>query len=125
VQNLYKNFQYFAGFRVNFASADPVVNRLDRRTTRGLSKEELAILTSEINNKVNLVTGPEVQFQLSTFGSYRGVLGFYSNSVKLSGNVSNTDPGFRKEGYFSLPVRDYLPEPRRCGSVPNKDIMLS
>lgn len=111
---IYRRFKYFAGFRVNFASVDPVTGQLDRRTARGLSGEELAALTNEINGKVKLTAGPEVQFRLSSFGTYRGILGVYSNSVELSGNVSNTDPGFRKEGCFSLPVKDYPPRPRRC-----------
>jgi 2,3-bisphosphoglycerate-independent phosphoglycerate mutase len=32
----------------------------------------------------------------------------------LTGNISNTDPGFIKVGPFSVPVKDYQPNPATC-----------
>lgn len=121
----YKDFQSFAGFRVNFASLDSITGQLDRRTARGLAGEELAALTDEITRKVKLTAVPEVQFQLLSFGTHRGILGFYSNSVELSGNVSNTDPGFHKKGYFSLPVKEYPALLQRCVPLDDTDAAVS
>lgn len=113
---LLKSFRYYAGFRINFASLDEDGQRLERRVSRSLSGEELQILTEEIREKVNLSSG-EILFELNTFGGYRGTLTFYSNDIPLSGNVSNTDPGFRKDGYFSIPVPGYSPQILICQAL--------
>ena len=106
-RGLYKDYRYFAGFRANFASYDADKEILERRTARGLSQEELQALAEEIVEKVRIRSICGVDFDLVAFGEHRGILSFYSNDTKISGNVSNTDPGFVKRGYFSTPVEDY------------------
>lgn len=114
----YKNYKYFVGFRVNFASLSPT-GVLERRTMRGLSQKELVYLSTEINSKVKICSDSRVDFELLSFGSYRGILGIYSKSVELSGNVTNTDPGFQKKGYFSFPIKKYKNEPLICFPLDN------
>ena len=118
---LYQKFRFFAGFRINFASLNENTGQLDRRTARDLSDAELSCFAEEINRNVSLPEYPEIQFQLTAFGSHRGILGFYSNTVELSGNVSNTDPGFRRVGYFSIPVKNYPPKPQLCVPLEQSD----
>lgn len=105
-----QNYQYSASFRINFTSYNRKNNFLERRTARDLSDEELKLLAGTISRDVKL----PVEYKMVAFGRYRGVLGFFSNKTELSGNVSNTDPGFRKSGNFGIAVRNYLPKPQKC-----------
>ncbi len=110
-----EGYNYIA-FRVNFASYDEKLGTLDRRTARGLEDEELQALAKDITKKVNL-SKFNVSFKLIAFGHHRGILVFYSNKVNLSGNVSNTDPGFRKNGVWGTPVKNYEPKPLKCLAI--------
>ncbi len=116
----YNNYKYFVGFRVNFASFNYEKGILDRRTARDLSDYELQYLTQEINENVKLEFSSDVKFQLISYGIHRGILAFYSDIIELSGNVSNTDPGFEKKGYFSLPVSKYENRIRECVPLEKK-----
>ncbi|MCI8760463.1 MAG: 2,3-bisphosphoglycerate-independent phosphoglycerate mutase [Clostridia bacterium] len=107
-----KGYNYVA-FRINFASYDKNNKKLDRRTARGLVDEELKQLAKEINEKVDL-SKFKVEFKLLAFGHHRGILCFYSKEKQLSGNISNTDPGYKKEGVWGFPVSNYEPKPQRC-----------
>jgi 2,3-bisphosphoglycerate-independent phosphoglycerate mutase len=89
-------------FRINFASWSPATGRLDRRTSRDLTDDELEILVAEIVAGVRL--DGDVTFQLTGFGRHRGILALASTGLPLSGQVSNTDPGFRNVGAFGIPV---------------------
>jgi 2,3-bisphosphoglycerate-independent phosphoglycerate mutase len=99
-------------FRVNFASLDPITGRLDRRTSRDLSDAELEQLVAEILDAVDL--GPDVAVRLTGWGRHRGILAFSSRRWPLSGEVSNTDPGFTKTGPFGLPARKPGDQPLPC-----------
>lgn len=110
----YKQYRYFAGFRVNFASLNRKNNCLNRRTARNLTNEELQALTTSITNAVTLDTYPDIHYELIAYGTHRGIFSLYSNTTELSGNVSNTDPGFEKRGFFSFPVQDYRSEIQQC-----------
>lgn len=112
--NLHKNSRFYAGFRINFASINQREGILDRRTSRDLSKDDLFFLTQEIKEKVSLIGYPDIGFDLISFGNHRGILCFFSNTTKLSGNVSNTDPCFQKKGYFSEPSPFYDNKIRKC-----------
>ena len=101
----------YAAFRVNFASYNAEENILDRRTKRGLSDEELSALSKSISDNISLKDLYDVDFKLLAFAHHRGILCLYSNTVELSGNVTNTDPGFRKNGFFGYPVNHYNPVP--------------
>ncbi|MEW9553276.1 CMP-5'-phosphonoformate--3-phosphoglycerate phosphonoformyl transferase [Nonomuraea sp. NPDC050783] len=100
-------------FRINFASLNTATGRLDRRTSRDLSDEEMQELVAEILDRVRLEPGVEVR--LTGWGRHRGILAFTSRNRPLSGEVSNTDPGFVKQGPFGVPVRghDNRPLPAR------------
>lgn len=110
----------YVAFRINFASYDEKLGTLDRRTARGLEDEELQSLAKDITENVDL-SKFNVSFKLLAFGHHRGILVFYSNKEKLSGNVSNTDPGFRKNGVWGTPVKNYEPKPLKCFSLDEKE----
>ena len=107
-----KEYNYVA-FRINFASYDDKHHKFDRRTARGLQDNELQELSNEISNKVDLSIY-NVEFKLLAFGHHRGIICFYSKDCKLSGNVTNTDPGFRKNGVWGEPIKNYEPKPLKC-----------
>ena len=108
----------YVAFRVNFASYNEKLGFLDRRTARGLQDSELQILANDIIQNVDL-SKFNVNFQLLAFGKHRGILVFYSDKVVLSGNVSNTDPGFKKEGVWGTPIKNYDPSPQQCVPLDN------
>ena len=103
----------YVAFRINFASYDEKQQKFDRRTARGLEDNELQELANSISSNINL-SKYNVKFKLLAFGHHRGILCFYSKECKLSGNVSNTDPGFKKNGVWGEPVKNYEPRPVKC-----------
>jgi 2,3-bisphosphoglycerate-independent phosphoglycerate mutase len=103
---------YTVAFRVNFASRDPRTGRLDRRTARDLSDGELGRLAEEITTQIRL--GEDFTVRLTGWGRHRGILAFTSRRWPLSGEVSNTDPGFAKSGAFGTPVADHDNLPLCC-----------
>src|SRR5581483_4427648 len=103
-------------FRINFASQDEHSGHLDRRTARDLSDQELQQLAGELRAQLQL-RSPKVAFELTAFGRHRGILSFTSSSVALSGNVTNTDPGFRRVGAFGVPERTPSSEPQACRAL--------
>jgi 2,3-bisphosphoglycerate-independent phosphoglycerate mutase len=104
-------------FRINFASEDRSSGRLDRRTARDLTDPELQALADEVRAGVTLAQCPGIEFEMTAFGRHRGILCFTSTEVELSGNVSNTDPGFRKVGPFGVPRREHRTEPDPCSAL--------
>lgn len=107
-----KGYNYVA-FRVNFASYNHKEEKLDRRTARGLEDNELQELANSVSENVDL-SKYNVQFKLLAFGYHRGILCIYSKECKLSGNITNTDPGFKKNGVWGYPVDNYEPKPLMC-----------
>ncbi|MER8224377.1 CMP-5'-phosphonoformate--3-phosphoglycerate phosphonoformyl transferase [Streptomyces sp. NPDC094143] len=103
---------YSVAFRVNFASWDPVTRRLDRRTSRDLDEDDQTTLVEEITERVSLPDG--VAFRLTGFGRHRGILALTSDTVPLSGKVTNTDPGFVSRGPFGVPVNAPAATPATC-----------
>ena len=77
-------------------------------------------MAKEITENVTL-SKYGVDFKLLAFGHHRGILVMYSKHVKLSGNVSNTDPGFMKDGVWGKPVKNYEPKPLICVSLDEKE----
>ncbi len=110
----------YVAFRINFASYDEKLGTLDRRTARGLEDDELQTLAKDITENVDLFKF-NVNFKLLAFGHHRGILVFYSKTEKLSGNVSNTDLGFRKNGVWGTPVKNYEQRPLKCNSLDEKE----
>lgn len=105
-------------FRINFASRNVASGELDRRTARDLSDPELQHLASELRSQVK-VTG--ATFELIAFGRHRGILCFQSDSLQLSGNVTNTDPGFDKIGAFGIPTESHGGRPSPCVPLDDSD----
>jgi 2,3-bisphosphoglycerate-independent phosphoglycerate mutase len=103
---------YSVAFRINFASRDPRTGRLDRRTARDLSDAELDRLVEEITTQIEL--GEDITVRLTGWGRHRGILAFTSRRWPLSGEVSNTDPGFAKSGAFGVPVPGHDSLPLSC-----------
>lgn len=112
-----KGYKYSASFRINFASYDLKRNLLDRRTARNISDEELQQLAEELRTNIRLDEKGQIQVRLKAFGHHRGILTFISDEIELSGNVSNTDPGFRKVGCFSIPISGYEKKPQSCNAL--------
>jgi 2,3-bisphosphoglycerate-independent phosphoglycerate mutase len=101
------------GFRINFATVEDGINLVDRRVCRGLSDEEARKLVSEINSKITLTSVPS-EFRICSMGGYRGVMMLRKRDGALSGNISNTDPAYMKEGAFSVPVSKYEMKVQEC-----------
>ena len=106
-------------FRVNFGSWTPATGRVDRRTSRDLSDDELSVLVREILEGVTL--DEPVSFRLTGFGRHRGILALTSRALALSGRVTNTDPGFTARGPFGVPVAEPAPTPLPCRPLEESD----
>lgn len=105
------------GFRINFASYNQEKGELNRRTARDLSLDEQQQLVKELREEISLGEFPDVSFLIMGFGRHRGIVCFKSATVPLSGNVSNTDPGFRRVGPFGIPNEPFEPKPQECHSL--------
>lgn len=103
---------YSVAFRVNFASWQPQTGRLDRRTSRDLSDDDLGVLVQQILDQVRL--SGDVRLRLTGFGRHRGIMALTSRSTPLSGLVHNTDPGFVARGPFGVPVASVGDRPLPC-----------
>lgn len=99
-------------FRINFASWNPGTGLLDRRTSRDLTDDELQELVKSVLAEVRL--DEDVTLRMTGFGRHRGILGLSSTTVRLSGQVTNTDPGFVNKGAFGVPVKVPSAVPQPC-----------
>ncbi|MCR4555863.1 MAG: hypothetical protein K5766_03565 [Alphaproteobacteria bacterium] len=107
-------------FRVNFASYDECNSKLERRTARDLSDQELQSLTQELRNKINL-DDFNVKFNIISFGRHRGIVSLSCSDRKMSGNISNTDPGFTKVGAFGIPRNEIHSKPLDCKALDDSE----
>jgi 2,3-bisphosphoglycerate-independent phosphoglycerate mutase len=90
-------------YRVNFATADwPRI--VDRRVGRDLSSEESQALALEVNRKLNL---PHAAFELRATVEHRGALVIRADRGRLSAEVSNTDPAYRKDGSLGVALETF------------------
>jgi 2,3-bisphosphoglycerate-independent phosphoglycerate mutase len=97
-------------YRVNFATADwPEI--VDRRVGRDLTSEQSAALAAEVNAGLRL---PNATFELRATVEHRGALVIRSEEGTLSGEVSNTDPAYRKEGHLGVALETFDPVVARC-----------
>lgn len=110
--NLFDPTLSCVAFRVNFASYQD--GCLERRTARGLNDSELQALTSSVNSELKLDDYFGTTFKLISYRNHRGIVCFYNKKITLSGNVSYTDPGFERIGYFGLNIAEYEPIPKMC-----------
>jgi 2,3-bisphosphoglycerate-independent phosphoglycerate mutase len=94
--------------RVNFATAEwPHI--IDRRVGRDLSSDEARSLAAEVNEKLSL---PGATFELRATVEHRGAL--VIRDGELSGEVSNTDPAYGKEGHLGVALERFESEVARC-----------
>lgn len=68
---------------------------LDRRAGRNLTQDEANNLAQTINEEVQLESYP-VSLQIKSTSTYRAALVIRSKEMKLSGNISNTDPAYKR-----------------------------
>ena len=93
-------------YRVNFATADwPRI--VDRRVGRDLSSREAQALALEVDRKLRL---PGATFELRATVEHRGALVLHPDAGRLSAEVSNTDPAYRKEGSLGVALESFEPE---------------
>lgn len=97
-------------YRVNFATADwPQI--VDRRVGRDLSSEESRSLALEVSRKLRL---PGATFELKATVEHRGALVIHPEEGRLSAEVTNTDPAYRKEGHLGVALETFESEVVRC-----------
>ena len=97
-------------FRVNFATADGA-QIVDRRVGRDLTSEEAHALADDVDRELRL---PGASFDLRATVEHRGVLTIRADQGWLSGNVTNTDPAYRKEGHLGVALETFEPEVLPC-----------
>ncbi|HDQ06181.1 MAG TPA: 2,3-bisphosphoglycerate-independent phosphoglycerate mutase [Candidatus Bathyarchaeota archaeon] len=69
---------------------------VDRRAGRDLTQEEADVLAEAVNGQVRLVSYP-ASLQIKSTATYRAALVIRSEGKsRLSGNVSNTDPAYKR-----------------------------
>jgi 2,3-bisphosphoglycerate-independent phosphoglycerate mutase len=99
--------------RCNFATTDSDLNILDRRCGRSLTTEEAAKLAESVNKKVTL-SSHSASFELRSTVGHRAVLLIKSREGPLSGNISNTDPAYKKMEGLGLAVKEFENRIARC-----------
>ncbi len=97
--------------RANFATKGAGREILDRRVGRNLSTEEASALCKEINSRLKLNSVPATFRFKNTIG-HRAVLVIRSTPHKLSGEITNTDPAYGREGILGVALEE--------GSYPNQ-----
>lgn len=99
-------------WRANFATVnEETLEILDRRAGRNLSTEEAKALAEEVNQKVKL-DGADFVFK-ATVG-HRGVLVIRKKDGKLSANVENIDPGYKRHGPYSIAIANPPKDVQKC-----------
>ncbi len=97
--------------RANFATKGTGREILDRRVGRNLSTEEATALCKEINSRLKLDSVPAT-FRLKNTIGHRAVLVIRSGPHKLSGEITNNDPAYGREGILGVALEE--------GSYPNQ-----
>jgi len=81
--------------RCNFATLAPDNSIIDRRARRNLTQEEADELAQAVNEQVQLESHP-ASLQIKSTATYRAALLIRSKEKRLSGNISNTDPAYKR-----------------------------
>jgi 2,3-bisphosphoglycerate-independent phosphoglycerate mutase len=68
---------------------------IDRRAGRNLTQEEANELAQAVNEQVQLQSYP-ASLQIKSTATYRAALLIRSEEKRLSGNISNTDPAYKR-----------------------------
>ncbi len=99
-------------YRINFATGRwPEIE--DRRVGRNLTSEEAAGLADEVNADLRLAGAT---FALRSTVEHRGALVIRADDGRLSAEVSNTDPAYRREGSMGVALETF--EPRVAPAEP-------
>lgn len=103
-------------YRVNLATADwPEI--VDRRVGRDLTSEEAHALADEVNRTLSL---PGATFDLRATVEHRGALVIRSED-RLSAEVSNTDPAYRRDGHLGVALETFEPVVARAEPMEDTD----
>ena len=81
--------------RCNFATVAPDNSIIDRRAGRNLTQQESDELARTVNEDVQLESYP-ASLQIKSTSTYRAALIIRSEEMGLSGNISNTDPAYKR-----------------------------
>ena len=82
--------------RCNFGTLAPDNSSIiDRRAGRNLTQQEADILADAINEQVELEAHP-VSLEIKSTVAYRAALVIRTENSPLSGNISNTDPAYKR-----------------------------
>ncbi|MEB3774924.1 MAG: 2,3-bisphosphoglycerate-independent phosphoglycerate mutase, partial [Desulfurococcales archaeon] len=94
--------------RANFATVDPETLRIiDRRVGRSLTSMEARRLAEAIDG-MSLMEGEATARFRATIG-HRGVLLLTHKRVRLSGEITNTDPAYERRGRISIALEEFEP----------------
>jgi 2,3-bisphosphoglycerate-independent phosphoglycerate mutase len=104
-------------YRVNFATADGR-QIVDRRVGRTLSSDDAHALAREVNASLRL---PDASFELTATIEHRGALVIHSHDGKLSANVTNTDPAYRREGPLGVALESFEPVVVPCEPIDDSE----
>ncbi|MFQ5956207.1 MAG: alkaline phosphatase family protein [Candidatus Brocadiales bacterium] len=91
--------------RANFATRGPGRDILDRRVGRNLSTDEASVLCKEINSTLKLDSIPST-FKLKNTIGHRAVLVIRSRTNELSGEITNTDPAYDRDGILGIALEE-------------------
>lgn len=94
--------------RANFATRGQGREIIDRRAGRNLSSQEAEQLCKEINLRLQLESIPETTFQLKHTIGHRACLVIRTKKGPLSGEITNTDPAYRRNGPVSIPIEGHF-----------------
>jgi 2,3-bisphosphoglycerate-independent phosphoglycerate mutase len=104
-------------YRVNFATCEwPQI--VDRRVGRDLSSDEAAALALEVNETLDL---PGATFTLKATVEHRGSLLIRAAEGRLSADVTNTDPAYRKDGSLGVALETFEPVVAHCEPLSDSD----
>ena len=99
-------------FRANFATVDPHTKLIiDRRVARSLEDWEAEELAEAIDG---MELGEHGYVRVKHTVGHRAVVVIGSRRYKLSPNVDNIDPAYRRVGSVSVAVREYNPYLPKC-----------
>ena len=104
--------------RANFATMGEDRKIIDRRVGRNLTTEEATELAETINSEVKL-TSYRASFKFKNTVGHRAVLVFHPDEGKLSGEVTNTDPAYAREGVFGVAKASFESKVLDCAPLPD------
>ena len=102
--------------RCNLATLGPNGSIIDRRAGRNLTQEEADELAQAVNDNVKLESHP-ASLQFKSTSVYRTALIIRSEETNLSGNISNTDPAYKRIGSVGVADLDAAMVLKTCNPL--------